>query len=111
MTSKKHIGIVAAFILVVLVSTLQTANGEALTTAETPRLIDANSLNLLWDISITLAIAATALLLASELLSPYYGRTSLRINKENLQKVGFVFTVLFAFTIFIRVLFILLKIA
>lgn len=37
----------------------------------------------LWDISLLLAVTAIVLLVTSELLSPYYGKTSLRINKKN----------------------------
>ena len=57
----------------------------------------------LWDISLLLAITAIILLVTSELLSPYYGKTSLRINKTKLKNAALTTSILFLLTVAIRV--------
>jgi hypothetical protein len=57
----------------------------------------------IWDISLWLAITATILLITSELISPYYGKTNLTINKKRLRNTSLAFLTLFLVTVGIRV--------
>jgi hypothetical protein len=59
---------------------------------------------LLWDISLWLAVTAIVLLVTSELVSPYYGKTSLFINKKRLRNVALTVSTLFLTTVSIRIL-------
>jgi hypothetical protein len=61
----------------------------------------------LWDISLWLAVTAIILLITSELISPYYGRTNLIINKKRLRNVALTDAALFLITVVIRVMTIL----
>ena len=56
-----------------------------------------------YDISLWLAISSIILLATSELLSPYYGRTGLIIEKGRLRRVALVLGVLFLSTVAIRI--------
>jgi len=56
-----------------------------------------------WDLSLWLAVTAIILLVTSELLSPYYGRTSIIVNKKRLRTVALSLGILFMITVFIRV--------
>jgi len=56
-----------------------------------------------WDISLWLAITAIILLITSELISPYYGKTNLLINKKRLKNVALVVSTLFLITVVIRI--------
>jgi hypothetical protein len=56
-----------------------------------------------WDISLWLAITAVILLIASELISPYYGKTRLLINKKRLRNLGLAVSTLFIITVAIRI--------
>ena len=56
-----------------------------------------------WDISLWLAITAIILLITSELISPYYGKTNLFINKKRLQNVALTVSTLFLITVAIRI--------
>jgi len=56
-----------------------------------------------WDLSLWLAVTAIILLVTSELLSPYYGRTSIIVNKKRLRMVALSLGILFMITVFIRV--------
>ena len=56
-----------------------------------------------WDISLWLAVTAIILLITSELISPYYGRTSLLINKKRLKNVALTVSILFLATVAIRI--------
>lgn len=56
-----------------------------------------------WDLSLWLAVTAIILLVTSELLSPYYGRTSIIINKKRLRTVALFLGILFMLTVVIRV--------
>ena len=58
----------------------------------------------LWDISLWLAITAIILLTTSELLSPYYGKTNIIIDKKKLRTAALTFSLLFIFTVSIRIL-------
>ena len=63
----------------------------------------------LLDISLLLAITAIVLLVTSELLSPYYGKTNLRINKKRLRNAALTTSTLFLATVFFRIATIILK--
>ncbi len=54
------------------------------------------------DISLLLAVCATILLVTSELLSPHYGRTSVKINRNKLKNTAIVFSILFLATVVYR---------
>jgi VIT1/CCC1 family predicted Fe2+/Mn2+ transporter len=56
-----------------------------------------------WDISLWLAVTAIILLITSELISPYYGRTNLPINKRRLKNVSLGLGALFLVTVAIRI--------
>ena len=56
-----------------------------------------------WDLSLWLAVTAIILLVTSELLSPYYGRTSIIINKKRLRIVSLFLGILFMLTVVVRV--------
>ena len=56
-----------------------------------------------WDISLWLAVTAIILLITSELISPYYGKTNLLINKKRLQNVALTVSTLFLITVAIRI--------
>jgi hypothetical protein len=57
-----------------------------------------------WDISQWLAITAIILLVTSELISPYYGKTNLVINKKRLRNVALTVSTLFLITVAIRII-------
>jgi len=56
-----------------------------------------------WDINLWLAVTAIILLITSELISPYYGKTNLLINKKRLQNVALTVSTLFLITVAIRI--------
>ena len=56
-----------------------------------------------WDISLWLAVTAIILLITSELLSPYYGKTNLIINKKRLRNIATITATLFLITVAIRI--------
>jgi len=51
------------------------------------------------DLSLWTAIVAIILLVTSELLSPYYGRTGILINRKRLRAVALVFALIFLSTV------------
>jgi hypothetical protein len=55
------------------------------------------------ELSLWLAISSIILLATSELLSPYYGRTGLLIEKGRLRRVALVLGILFLSTVAIRI--------
>jgi hypothetical protein len=57
-----------------------------------------------WDISLWLAVTSIILLITSELISPYYGRTNLPINKRRLKNVSLSLGALFLVTVAIRII-------
>lgn len=57
-----------------------------------------------WDISLLLAITAIILLITSELISPYYGKVNIFINKKRLINVGLATSILFLATVAIRII-------
>ena len=56
-----------------------------------------------WDISLWLAVTSIILLITSELISPYYGKTNLLINKKRLRNVALTVSTLFLITVAIRI--------
>jgi hypothetical protein len=56
-----------------------------------------------WDISLWLAVTSIILLITSELISPYYGKTNLLINKRRLRNVAIIVSTLFLITVAIRI--------
>jgi hypothetical protein len=56
-----------------------------------------------WDISLWLAVTAIILLITSELISPYYGKINLLINKKRLKNVALIMSTLFLITVAIRI--------
>ena len=54
-----------------------------------------------WDISLWLAVTAIILLAISELLSPYYGKTNLLIERKRLRNVALTISLLFLVTVII----------
>ena len=57
-----------------------------------------------WDISLWLAISAIILLVTSELLSPYYGRINVYINRKRLRNAALAVSILFLATLVIRII-------
>jgi hypothetical protein len=57
----------------------------------------------LWDVSLILAVTAIILLVTSEILSPYYGTTNLKINKKRLKNSAITTSILFLVTVAIRI--------
>lgn len=55
------------------------------------------------DISLWLATTAIILLITSELISPYYGRTNIPINKKRLRNAALVISSIFLITVAIRI--------
>ena len=56
-----------------------------------------------WDISLWLAVTAIILLITSELISPYYGKTNILINKKRLNHTALAMGILFLITVAIRI--------
>ena len=56
-----------------------------------------------WDISLWLAVTAIILLVTSELISPYYGKTNLLIERKRLRNVALTIGLLFLITVIIRI--------
>jgi len=56
-----------------------------------------------WDISLLLAVMAIILLITSELLSPYYGKINIRINRKRLKNAALATSALFLATVVIRI--------
>jgi len=57
-----------------------------------------------WDISLLLAITAIILLVTSEMLSPYYGKANILINKKKLKNTATAISILFLITVTIRII-------
>ena len=56
-----------------------------------------------WDISLWLAVTAIILLATAELISPYYGRIDLLIEKGRLKQVAILTGMFFMVTVAIRI--------
>lgn len=55
------------------------------------------------DVSLWLAFTAIILLITSELISPFYGKTNLLINKKRLRNVAMIVSALFLITVAIKI--------
>jgi len=62
-----------------------------------------------WDISLLLAITAIILLITSELLSAYYGKINILINRKKLKNTSILFSALFLATVAIRIISIIIS--
>jgi hypothetical protein len=62
-----------------------------------------------WDISLLTAILAIILLITSEMLSPYYGKVNIPIDKKRLKRSSIAFSVIFLGTVAVRIVEILLS--
>jgi len=60
--------------------------------------------------SLLFAVTAIILLITSELLSPYYGRVNLKINRKRLRNSALLFSSLFLATVAMRIAAIILNI-
>lgn len=56
-----------------------------------------------WDIIFLLAVTSLILLVTSELLSPYYGKLNLVINKNKIKNVATTLSILFVVTLVMRI--------
>jgi hypothetical protein len=56
-----------------------------------------------WDLSLWTAVIAIILLITSELLSPYYGRTGIMINRRRLRLAALIVAFLFLGTVAFRI--------
>lgn len=57
-----------------------------------------------WDISLLLAISAIILIVASEMLSSYYGKVNILINKKKLRNIAITVSILFLITLAIIII-------
>jgi len=57
----------------------------------------------LWDISLWLAITSVILLATSELLSSYYGKINIIVDRKKLRTAALTLGLLFMFTVLIRI--------
>jgi hypothetical protein len=55
-----------------------------------------------WHMSLWLAVTAIILLVTSELISPYYGKINLLINRKKLRAIATVTSILFLITVAIH---------
>lgn len=63
-----------------------------------------------WNISLWLAITSAILLITSEMLSQYYGRVNIRIDRKRLRNVSLTVSILFLVTVAVRIVTIILNI-
>ena len=61
-----------------------------------------------WDLSLLTAITSIILLITSEMLSPYYGKINLPINRKRLNRAALTFSTIFLATVAIRIVSIVL---
>lgn len=58
----------------------------------------------IWDISLLLAITAIILLITSEMLSQYYGKVNIKINRKKLRNTSIATSIAFLFMISLRII-------
>jgi len=61
-----------------------------------------------WDFSLLTAITAIILLITSEMLSPYYGKVNIKINRKRLKNAAVTISIIFLATVAIRIVNILM---
>ncbi len=59
----------------------------------------------IWEIGLWIAISSAMMLLASEVLSPYYGRTNVLIKQKTMRRLGLGFCVAFFLISFAKIIF------
>ena len=59
--------------------------------------------------SLCLAVIAIILLITSEIISPYYGKTGILIEKQRLRKIALITVIIFIFTIILQVYYLLIQ--
>ena len=57
-----------------------------------------------WDVSLLLAVTAIVLLITSGLLSPYYGKVTILVNKNRLKNAAATVSIFFLATVAIRMI-------
>ncbi len=62
-----------------------------------------------WDISLLTAITAIILLVTSEMLSPYYEKVNILINRKKLKNTAIAFSAVFLTTVAIKIISIILS--
>jgi len=62
-----------------------------------------------WDISLLIAVTAIILLITSEMLSPYYKKVDILIDRKRLKNAAITFSIIFLATVAIRIVNILLS--
>jgi hypothetical protein len=58
----------------------------------------------IWDISLLLAITAIILLITSEMLSQYYGKINIRIDRRKLRNTSIAVSIIFLITVILRII-------
>jgi hypothetical protein len=61
------------------------------------------SIDLIWDISMLFAVLSGALIISSELLSPFYGKANIRLSRKRLNQAALCSAGVFFATMGIRV--------
>ncbi len=55
------------------------------------------------DLSLLFAVTAIILLVTSELISPYYGKINVKINRKRLRNSAILFSILFLTTVAVKI--------
>jgi hypothetical protein len=63
--------------------------------------------NMLWEVSLMLALMASTLIVSSELFMHYYGKAEVRLNKKRLNQSAWLVSGVFLATIVLRVVILL----
>ena len=71
-----------------------------------PLSLDERTLN---DLSLLFAMTAVILLITSELMSPYYGKINVKINRKRLRNAAILFSIMFLATVALTIAYILRK--
>jgi hypothetical protein len=58
----------------------------------------------IWEIGLWLAISSAMMLLTSEVLSPYYGRTNILIKQKTIRRLGLGFCIAFFLISFTKII-------
>jgi len=61
------------------------------------------------ETSVFIAIIAIILLITSEIISPYYGKTGILIEKQRLRKIALITVFIFILTIILQVYYLLIQ--
>jgi len=61
------------------------------------------------DLSLLFAMTAVILLITSELMSPYYGKINIKINRKRLRNAAILFSIMFLATVALTIAYILRK--